>query len=99
MPVVVKFPPNPTNAFEFGLEPKAKAVPPKEKLVVALTTPPCSSPLAVMFPVPVPLAVMLPVTASFPVKVLAPVVAKGEQVKGKPLNALPDAQALEATAS
>jgi len=45
-PVVVELPAKPRNALRVVVEPKANAVPPMSKLVVALTTPPCTSPVA-----------------------------------------------------
>src|SRR5580698_165208 len=44
-------------------------------------------------------AVTVPFTVWFAVNVFAPRVAKGEQVNGSALNALPDAQALDARLS
>src|ERR1700684_3199996 len=84
---MVEFPAKPRNAF--WSEPKANARPPMSKLVVASTTPPCTSPLAVTFPV----------TPTFPVKLFAPRVADGEQVNGSGLNARHETQALDARLS
>src|SRR5579863_3427631 len=44
-------------------------------------------------------AVSVPFTVWFAVNVLAPKVAKGEQVNGSAINALPEAQALDARLS
>src|ERR1700682_5151432 len=50
LPVVVEFPANPRNALDLATEPNAKGLPPRLKLVAALTSPPVIVPDAVTLP-------------------------------------------------